>query len=289
MTGFGRASERTRGWHIGCEARSVNHRFLDLRIFLPEGLGELEEAVRRSVEVAAARGRVEIRISADRNGGGTPVRLDHALARALAGAARSLARIPGVRGGVNADRLLDFPGLVRIDASPRSGGPALRAAVRRCVERALARLDASRRVEGKHLTRDLARRLRNIERVRRMVYQRAAEMPRAAHRRLLQRLGELGAGTELDPGRVAQEAAILAARADISEELVKLAGILAQARALLEDGRGPVGKRLDFLVQEMNREANTIGSKSGELRITTLAVEMKTEIEKVREQVQNLE
>jgi len=289
MTGFGRAEERSNGWRIGCEIRSVNHRFLDLRLQLPEGMADLDEGVRRRVEAAAVRGRVEVRVSAERGAGAPPVSLDRGLARALMQTARALEKLPGVRAGVSVDRLLEFPGLVRVENAARSAGAATRRAVRRCVETALARLDASRRAEGRHLARDLTRRLDAIERARRKTEQRAARLPHQLQERLRRRLEELASGMNLEPGKLEQEAALLASRADISEELVKLRGILAQARALLKSGRGPVGKRLDFLVQEMNREANTIGSKSAELEITTLAVEMKTEVERVREQVQNLE
>jgi len=127
MTGFGRAEGRAGGWRVGCEVKSVNHRFLDLRVFLPEGLGDLEEGVRRSVQTAAARGRVEVRVNVDRNGEAAPVQVDRALARALVAAVRTLEKIPGVRGGLDAGKLLDFPGLIRVDTAPRSGGPALQA------------------------------------------------------------------------------------------------------------------------------------------------------------------
>jgi uncharacterized protein (TIGR00255 family) len=289
MTGFGRAEIRAGAWRVGCEARSVNHRFLDTRVFLPEGLAELEEPIRRSIEGAAARGRLEVRISAERGNGAPPVRVDRGLAMAIARASRSLGRLPGVQEGIRADRLLEFPGLVRIDTSARSGGPRVRQAVRRCAREALRRLDASRRVEGKHLARDLTRRLAQIERLRRVAEEAAARQAEGIQRRLRQRLEDLCAGAPLDGRRLEQEAALLAARSDITEELVKLQGLVEQARALLASGRGPVGKRLDFLVQEMNREANTIGSKAAELEVTTLAVDMKTEVERIREQVQNLE
>lgn len=289
MTGFGRAEARSGGWRVGCEIRSVNHRFLDLRVFLPDGMGELEEGLRRRVQSAAARGRIEVRVSADRRGGAVPVSVDRPLARSLAQAARALARLPGVAPGVAVDRLLEFPGVVRVEDSPRAAGPALQQAMRRCVGRALERLDAARRAEGRHLAGDLLRRLETIERSRRRTEEQASGIAQRTRERLQERLREVAAGLSLDPGRLEQEAALLASRADISEELVKLRGILDQARALVRSGRGPVGKRLDFLVQEMNREANTIGSKSAELEITTLAVDMKTEVERVREQVQNLE
>jgi uncharacterized protein (TIGR00255 family) len=289
MTGFGRAEARAGAWWLGCEARSVNHRFLDLRVFLPEGLGDLEETVRRGVQASAARGRLEVRVSAERRDGVVPVRVDRALARSLAAAARTLAALPGVRDGIEVGRLLEFPGLVHVDTSARAAGAGVRRQVVRCVRQALARLEAARRAEGRHLARDLVRRLDLLERARRKTETLAARQPQETVRRLRQRLAELAAGVGVDAGRLEQEAAMLASRADISEELVKLRGHLEQARALLTGGRGPLGKRLDFLVQEMNREANTIGSKAAALEVSRLAVDMKTEIEKVREQVQNLE
>jgi uncharacterized protein (TIGR00255 family) len=289
MTGFGRAQVRSGPWRVDCEARSVNHRFLDLRIFLPEGLGELEESIRRCAGEAAARGRLELRCNADRSDGAPPVRIDRGLAKAIARAGVSLGRLPGVEEGIRADRLLEFPGLLRIDASPRSGGPRVRLAVRRCAREALRRLDAARRAEGRHLARDVTRRLARLERLRRSAEEAARRQAESFQRRLRQRLEELCAGGPLDGRRLEQEAALLAARADITEELVKLRGLVEQARTLLGSGRGPVGKRLDFLVQEMNREANTIGSKAAEIEVTSLAVDMKTEVERIREQVQNLE
>lgn len=289
MTGFGRSETGRAGWRLGCEIRSINHRFLDLRVMLPEGMGELEEWVRRQAAALCARGRVEVRVSAERRGGRPPVSVDLALARAVALAARRLARLPGVEGGVRADRLLEFPGLLKVESSPRAGGAPLRQALQRCVREALGSLDRSRRAEGRHLARDLVRRLLAIERLRRRAERGASAAPRAIQERLRERLRDLCAEGSLEPGRLEQETALLASRADISEELVKLAGILQQAIVLLRSGRGPAGKRLDFLVQEMNRETNTIGSKAADLAITTLAVDMKTEVERVREQIQNIE
>ncbi|MEE9219454.1 MAG: YicC/YloC family endoribonuclease [Acidobacteriota bacterium] len=289
MTGFGRAQLRERGWSLGCQVRSVNHRFLDLQVLLPEGLGDLEGSVRGWVQRAAVRGRVEVRVRAERHGADIPVKVDRALARSLSGAARALGALPGVRAELDAGRLLEFPGLVRVDNSAGFAGQAVRRAVRRCVERSLVSMAAARRTEGRHLVRDLRSRLMKIDRARSRVQKLASRLPDETARRLRRRLAELLQGASINEGRLEQEVAVLASRADISEELVKLGGLVEQARALLASGRGPVGKRLDFLVQEMNREANTIGSKSGTLEITRLTVDMKTEIEKVREQVQNLE
>jgi len=289
MTGFGRAEVRHHGWTLGCQIRSVNHRFLDLQVQLPEGMGEMEDSIRRSVKRAAMRGRIEVRVRAARKNGVAPVKIDRGLASALATAVRQLGSLPGVRGELDAGSLLEFPGLVRIDSSPGSTGPAVRKALQRCVDQSLRRLDSARRTEGKHLARDLRRRIDSIERSRRGVEKLSSRLPGEVARRVRKRVEDLMDSAPLDPGRLEQEVAILASRCDISEELVKLQGVLSQSRALVGSNRGPIGKRLDFLIQEMNREANTIGSKSGALAITRLAVEMKTEIEKLREQVQNLE
>ena len=289
MTGFGRAEVRHDRWTLGCQIRAVNHRFLDLQVQLPEGMGEMEDSIRRSVKKAVMRGRIEVRVRAARNNGVAPVKIDRGLASALAAAVRQLGALPGVRGELDAGRLLEFPGLVRIDNSPGGTGLAVRKALQRCVDQSLRRLDLTRRTEGKHLARDMRQRIDSIERSRRQVERLSSRLPGEVARRVKKRVEELMDGVPLDPGRLEQEVATLASRCDISEELVKLQGVLSQARALMGANRGPIGKRLDFLIQEMNREANTIGSKSGALAITRLAVDMKTEIEKVREQVQNLE
>jgi uncharacterized protein (TIGR00255 family) len=167
---------------------------------------------------------------------------------------------------------------------------ASRAVVDRALESALAALDAERHREGRSLQNDLVARIDTMESHVAAVRDRAAAVPAAAQKRIAERVQQLVTQIALDPARVAQEAAFLADRADVTEELVRLTGHLAQARTLLADSEGePVGKRLDFLLQEIHRETNTIASKSADLEISRRALDLKAEAEKIREQIQNLE
>ncbi len=289
MTGFGRAERRWGSLRVGVEIRSVNGRHAEVRVKVPPPLAALEEGLRRRLGAAVLRGRAEATVTVSGLEMSAPVEVNHALIRGYMVAAREVARKHRLAGEVTLESVLALPGAVTV----RTGGGELPAAGRRVVEAAFAAaievLQRSRAREGRHLAADLGRRLRRLDAHREALGRRArGAAPRWATR-LRARLAEIARGVEVDPARLAQEVAFLASRCDVTEEIVRLESHVAEARKLIEADGDPAGRKLDFLVQEMHREANTINSKSEDLQVSRHALAIKAEIEKIREQAQNIE
>jgi uncharacterized protein (TIGR00255 family) len=296
MTGYAQARNEQHGWAVRVTVKSVNHRFLDLKLRLPEGFDLYDLRLRQIVRERIHRGHLEVYVNAE-PGTAAPVQVNKELAQAYLRAAESLMLGTPAVANVDVVSLLRLPGVI---AGLNSTVPEtaeeqekLGNALESCLREALAKLDEMRRSEGKHLVAELRERLARIAGQVDQVRGLAASLRPAFARRLETRLKELLGGTSIDQARLAQEAALLAERSDISEELDRLRSHLQQFTKLL-DGAGELGKKLDFLLQEMHREANTMLSKtpgveSEALAITGLALEIKAEIEKLREQVQNIE
>ena len=296
MTGYAQARHEQHGWAVRVTVKSVNHRFLDLKLRLPEGFDLYDLRLRQIVRERIHRGHLEIYVNAE-PGTAAPVQVNKELAQAYLRAAESL--VQGTTAAANVDMmsLLRLPGVIAglNGAVPEATEEQERLgqALDSCLREALAKLDEMRRAEGEHLVAELRERLARIVDQVEQVRGLAASLRPAFARRLEARLKELLGGTAIDQARLAQEAALLAERSDISEELDRLRSHLNQFTNLL-NGAGELGKKLDFLLQEMHREANTMLSKtpgveSEALAITGLALEIKAEIEKLREQVQNIE
>ena len=290
MTGYGQAARECGDSVVRVEIRSVNNRYADIRLRLPQDFQSTEMVLRKRVVSVVQRGRVDVTVKLEAAPGKTtPLQLNRARAEAWIRVANELGEIQDVEGSVDLVRLLRMPGVVE-EHTDTCNPEGLIEVVVEILTEALGRFDEARLIEGKALTDDLAARLRAMEdRVKAMSVA-AAGVSAEVRTRLEERLAKLCGDLTLDPNRVAQEALILADRADITEELVRLASHLSRARTLVErpDGK-PVGKRLDFLLQEIHRETNTVGSKSTKSSLGDLVLEMKSENEKVREQVQNLE
>ena len=296
MTGYAQSKGAALGWDLRVSIKSVNHRFLDLKVRLPEGFDLYELRLRQIVRDRIHRGHVEVHVIVE-PGAATPIQVNKDLVTNYLRAADELRLQTSVSAALDVVALLRLPGVIGglAPAVPDSEEEQekLGRELERCLREALAKLDEMRRAEGRHLTEELRTRLALIgeqtEQVRGLVVQ----LRPAFARRLETRLKELLSGTTIDPGRIAQEAAMLAERSDISEELDRLRSHLQQFVKLL-DGAGELGKKLDFLLQEMHREANTMLSKTPgveaeALQITGIGLEVKAEIEKLREQVQNIE
>lgn len=292
MTGYGKGAAEVAGLRITVELRSLNNRFADIRLRLPSELFAEESAIRRRVLSRVQRGRVEMGLDLERTGGAEAgVTLNRPVVQAVVDAVQALEREFGIVGAVDARTVLALPDVLQRARPLADLDESGRAAVHDAVESALVALDADRRREGAALAHEIGARLARMREIAVEVRRIAADLPVAAHRKLLERIETLTAGgPALDPGRLAQEAAFLADRADITEELVRLDGHIDQSASLVTGPDcEPVGKRLDFLLQEIHRETNTINSKSGDLEISRRALALKSEAEKVREQVQNLE
>ena len=280
MTGFGRGVAEHARTRAPVDVRAVNHRFLDLKLRGASLAPAVEEAISGRVRTMIERGAVAI--SVHLAGEVAAARLDPGAAGAAHVRLSELARTLGVA-GPDLALVLAQPGVVTGDAREEPDATAVLAAL----DAALAQLVTMRDAEGEALARELALRFDELAQLRGALEKLATEVPALIQRRLQERLRRL-VTDEVDPARLAQEVATLADRADVTEELVRLASHLDQGRALL-GGTGAVGRRLDFLVQEIGRELNTIGSKSTHAEISSLVVDAKAVLEKVREQVQNVE
>jgi uncharacterized protein (TIGR00255 family) len=283
MTGYGRGVAEQDGRRATIEVRSVNHRFLDLKLRGTPVPPALEEQIAARVRAAIERGAVTVSVHVVAPGEAA-ARIDPDAARRAYDMLSALAIRLGV-GPPDLALVLAQPGVV-VAAEPAGDDPDPRALA--ALDAALAQLDRMRTTEGGALATELRARLDELAALRGTIAGLAAGIPAQLARRLAERVRRLVEDAELDPGRLAQEAAVLADRADVTEELVRLASHVDQARALIE-APGAVGRRLDFLVQEIGRELNTIGSKSASAEISAAVVDAKAVLEKVREQAQNVE
>jgi len=293
MTGYAQSRAEENGLAVRVSIRSVNHRFLDLHVRLPEGWEPLEPRLRQRVRQRIRRGHVDVAVRIEPTAP-IAVQLNHALAAAYARAAQELSAEFATSPSIDFVALLRLPGVVAGAGVP-SEDEVERAAgmAERCLDDALARLDEMRFAEGASLAAEMRGRLRNIAERAQQIEKLAATLRPDYARRLNERLAELLGNTALEPGRLAQEAALLAERSDVSEEVARLRSHLQQFETLLA-ADPEAGKKLDFLLQEMQRESNTMLSKTpgveGQgLAITDLALEVKAEVERLREQMQNVE
>jgi uncharacterized protein (TIGR00255 family) len=289
MTGFGRAQFQLDRQPLRIEVRSLNHRFLDLRLRLPWSDAELESRVAAAVRERLARGRVELSVvddpGADNQAG---LQLNHSLARDLSRALTELSELLGCD-PATAARLLPPQRELLTAAAARAGTEEIWSALEPALTRALARLLQMRGREGEAHRKDLQGHLETIGGLRKRMAQLAAGEPDRQRERLQRRAQQLSQELSgLDPARLAQEVALVAERSDITEELDRLRAHLDQTSGALEQ-QDPVGRKLEFLLQELHRELSTIGAKSLSTEISHLAVEGKAAVEKMRELSQNIE
>ncbi|HSD72938.1 MAG TPA: YicC/YloC family endoribonuclease [Thermoanaerobaculia bacterium] len=291
MTGFGRAKGNVGDdWTAEIIVRSVNHRFLDLNIKLREGEVDLEPVLRRIFSGYIARGKVEVSLRLRRTTPApTVIAIDEGLLEALLVRFAALSERYPVSGRLEARDLLTIPQIFSVESASDGFAEGDLAALEGIAAEAARSLVAMREAEGALVAADLADRIRFLEKRLEQLSGRRDEIARRALETLRERLRSLTSDAGLDPGRLEQEAALAADRSDVAEELQRLEGHLSQFASLLTSAREPVGKKLDFLAQEILRELNTLGSKGRDLQTIREVLEMKSEIEKIREQVQNLE
>ncbi len=282
MTAFASVEAETDDASLGIELRSVNHRYLELGLRLPDDLRQLEAVIRERVAARLARGKVDLSVRYRPTARHTALQLDEDVLGRLAGAAHAMTnRMPGLH--VDFVSVLNWPGVL---AERETDAASLRAAALDLLDRGLDELVATREREGERLAGFLRERLDGIEALVAGVRAHLPEVRAALRARFDARIADLR--QPLDPGRVEQEIVLQLSRMDVDEELDRLVAHVAEARRVL-DADETVGRRLDFLMQEFNREANTLGSKAADPRTTRAAVELKVLIEQMREQVQNLE
>jgi uncharacterized protein (TIGR00255 family) len=295
MTGFGRAAASVGGFAYAVEIRAVNHRYLDIRVRLPRELAAAEAAVRTRVGARLLRGRIEVGVYevTGEVEGTARVALDLGLARAVREAHRTLADTLELLDTADAATIAAHPGVL-VPAVPSLTEEQVERDLGEALERAIDGAVDMRRREGGALATELARLLDRIMGFQAQLSTRAPQLSAAYQARLERRVRDLltEAGADADPGRILHEVALFAEKSDVAEELARLASHVAQARALLTDKEAkpePCGRRLDFLCQEMAREANTVGSKVQDLEMSRVALDLKVELERLREQVQNVE
>lgn len=287
MTGYGAATGQAGNCRLNVEVRSVNQRFLDLKLNVPREYGPHEPDLRRVVSAAIERGRVEVHVSRTlppRNAG---IALQKEVAAAYIRGWKQLQEEFGLEGPLDLS-LLASRGDIFVAAEPAADVGAEVAEVTRLLTKALAAHRKEREREGAHLRRDMQERIKRLRVTLKALEKGAAAVAPRLKAKLEKRLGELLAGTTMDPARLVQEAALLADRSDVHEELVRLGSHLAALEQLVRSGES-VAKRIDFVLQEVNRELNTIGSKASDLEVTNLVVSGKADVERLREQIQNVE
>lgn len=293
MTGYAQARVEQDGWALRISLRSVNHRFLDLHLRMPDGFEVFEPRIRQLVRDRLRRGHVDVTLHYEA-AGAAAVHVRREVAAAYLSAAEEIRKQFGLHAEPDIAAILRLPGVIGSSALPsEEESEALGRRITACLEEALGRLEEMRCSEGHHLAEEMSERLRAITGHATRIAELAERVRPAYASRLETRLRELMAAVPIEPARVVQEAALLAERGDICEEISRLHSHVQQFEKLLA-GAGEAGKKLDFLLQEMQREANTMLSKTpgveaDGLAITGLALEVKSQIEKLREQVQNIE
>jgi uncharacterized protein (TIGR00255 family) len=292
MTGFGRAEVRGDALVVTVEARSVNHRHLDVVLRLPRGLSPLELEARRVVTSRLERGRIDVSVQvAAVNGSTQRVVADATLAREYVARARALAAELadlGVTGAVTLEWLLQRPGVVRVEEAESTEAAVPWSALEQALARAMDELVERRAAEGERLAQELRGLRAELATIVETMAARAPAGVARREERLRERLRGLLGAAGLDESRILTEAAVWADKADIAEELTRLRAHLAELALVLDKG-GPVGRTLDFLLQELGREVNTVASKADDLELNQAALAGKGVLEKMREQVQNLE
>lgn len=288
MTGYGRGKWEEGSKRIEAEMKSFNHRYLDVFPHLPRRLNPLEGQVRNFIKQRLSRGRIDVYVKINESSEAQQrLELDWPFVQEVHLALKALQERFNLPGEIRLETLAGFKEIfTKKEVEPDLEKEWIE--VRAALEEALAALEAMRSTEGNVLTEDLTRRLDLIAKTAEAVRERAPAVLAAVRDRLGQRVKELVGGMELDEGRLAQEVAYLAERSDITEELVRIHSHLTQFRDLLKSEE-PVGRKMEFLLQEVNREVNTIASKANDAQISQMATGMKSEVEKIREQIQNVE
>jgi uncharacterized protein (TIGR00255 family) len=288
MTGYGRAKQTLNGRDITVEVRSVNNRYPDCTVKMPRAYIFAEDAIKGCVQKAISRGKVDVFFTIESNGAEeTVVTVNDALARSYYDALNHLKETFSLEGEISAMSLAKFPDVLSVTKAEEDL-ESMAADLCAVTEAALEAYNAMRTVEGEKLAQDVASRVATIEQVVTKVEERSPQTVAAYREKLYARMQEVLQSATVDENRLLTEAAIFADKTAVDEETVRLRSHIAQLRTMLRSDE-PVGRKLDFLIQEVNRECNTIGSKCNDLSIAQDVVNMKAEVEKIREQVQNIE
>jgi uncharacterized protein (TIGR00255 family) len=287
MTGYGKGEESVAGGTVRVEVRTVNHRFLEFSTRLPRALFGREKEIERAVRSRIRRGHVYVTVAADRSLESAGIAIDYDALKRFYWSLNTFATREGIPGGVSLDALLSVPDVIAMNADAVPGEniwPAVKKALKSAVDGCVRMREA----EGAELERDLTKRISRIEKTIQAIDRRAAGATKRAFAKAKRRLRQLVDGTPLDDSRLLTEAAVMADRIDFSEELVRLKSHVKQFETILVKG-GEASKKLTFLLQEIHREATTMGNKAVETPIIRQCIAIKESVEKIREQIQNIE
>ena len=288
MTGYGRAVETVNGREFTVELRSVNNRYLDCSVKLPRSLSFAEEAVKQAVKATISRGKVDVFITVhSETAQDVKVTLNDAMVAGYLTAMKQMVETHGVKDDISVSLIARMPEVFTVE-KPEVDEEQLKADLMSVLAKALENYDAMRATEGKALENDLRSRGNTILQLVSQVEAGNAQTVIDYRTRLYNKLQEVLANTSIDESRILTEAAIFADKVAVDEETVRLRSHLEQMNTMLTNG-GAIGRKLDFLLQEMNRESNTIGSKCTDVRLARIVVDIKAELEKIREQTQNIE
>lgn len=287
MTGYGRASQVLAGKEITFEIKSVNHRFFECSVRAPRAYGYLEERIRAYVKERVSRGKVDVNLSIVTLEGEVRVQANRELASAYVRELRTLGGPLGLRDDLSLSTLLRFPDLFAVQREEEDE-EQIWAMVKETAEQAMAQFTGMRQTEGARLREDLLANIALIEDYKGQIEQRSPQITAQYRQRLFDRMNEVLGSAGIEEQRILAEAAVFAEKTAVDEETVRLSSHISQFKEILEL-KEPVGRKLDFLLQEFNREANTIGSKTQDVQAARLVVEIKSAIERIREQIQNIE
>ena len=289
MTGYGRAREMLNKRDITVEVRSVNNRYLDCTVKMPRMYTFAEDAIKQRVQQAVSRGKVDVFITVDASAADVAkVTVNQELAAQYVAALNALAEVCGPTAyKVTPEQLARFPDVLTVTKADEDL-ETVSADLCAVLDKALEAYNAMRAIEGAKLAEDIGSRLTNIETYTSQVEERSPQTVAEYRAKLTARMEEVLQSTTIDPQRILTEAAIYADKVAVEEETVRLRSHVAQLRTMLESAQ-PMGRKMDFLIQEVNRESNTIGSKCNDVAIAQVVVGLKAEVEKMREQVQNVE
>ncbi len=287
MTGFGRAEQQIEGFNIKISLKSVNHRYIDITVKMPRYYFFAEEKIRQSAMKYISRGKVEVHVSIDRpDCSGRTVVLDTEMAKNYIDALKSLKAF-GLKDDVKISTISQYGEIFKVE-SEDADEEHIASVIEGVFENAAEDFVNMRICEGERMEKDISMHLDCLAENLSEVEKRYPKVVEEYRQKLAKRIAEVLADENIDESRILTEAAIYADKSDISEETVRLASHIKEFRNAIKTDK-PIGKKLDFIIQEMNRETNTMGSKSGDIEISKLIVDMKSEIEKIREQIQNIE
>ena len=288
MTGYGRAREMRNKRDITVEVRSVNNRYLDCTVKMPRMYTFAEDAIKQCVQKAISRGKVDVFITVDASAADVAkVTVNRELAAGYTAALRELAEVCGMESHVTPEQLSRFPDVLTVTKADEDL-ETVSADLCQVLDEALTAYNEMRAVEGRKLAEDICNRLDTIEDYTAQVEKRSPETVKEYREKLTARMQEVLQSATIDPQRILTEAAIYADKVAVDEETVRLRSHVAQLRSMVASDE-PMGRKMDFLIQEVNRESNTIGSKCNDVDIARVVVGLKAEVEKMREQVQNVE